>query len=172
MTLLTPPANCLHISHRLCCCASGHLLRLSKRLAGGKISHSCSVSLHLFDNTRNYSFLSASWVRFLYFDRLWTERCCCSVFAWQEGLVSPCSQPCLHLWTFIDLLLNVQLTFCTLKGPYISDFARFRLGNEWMNVSVFFTDEMAHSIDAIIIQMNKQSNSNQWCTTVLFYILY
>ncbi len=57
MTLLTPPANCLHISHNLCCCASRHLLRLSKRLAGSQISNSCSVSLHLFDNTRNCSFV-------------------------------------------------------------------------------------------------------------------
>lgn len=64
----------------------------------------------------------------LYSDRLWTERCGCSVFTvftWQEELLSPCSEPPLHLPAFTHVLTNVQLTFSTLKRPYIRDLACF-----------------------------------------------
>lgn len=53
--LRLPRVYIFHITS--CRGASRHLLRRSQRLAGGKVSSSCSVSLHLLDIRRNYSSL-------------------------------------------------------------------------------------------------------------------
>lgn len=110
-----PPANCLHISNNFCCSASRHLLRLSKCLAGSKISNCYSVSLHLFDNTRNYSFLP---VCFPEWDFSILAGCgqsrvaaLCLLCLHGRKNLSHLVLNLLHLWTFIDLLTNVQLTF-------------------------------------------------------------
>ena len=59
----------------------------------------------------------------------------CVYCVWRHReFVSPCSEPPLHLWTLIDLLTNVQLTFCTLNIPYITDLnlACFSQVDEWI----------------------------------------
>lgn len=100
-------------------------------------------------------------MRFLYVDRPWTELWCCSVFtvfARQEELVSPCSEPPLLLWTFIDLQTNVQLDFELWNFIY----QWFRQVNKWINWILFpfchSVSEMAHAGKRLYCVNNKMSS--------------